>query len=231
MNLSVVLPCFNEQENIENTVRDVASWFSQEGKEGEVIVVNDGSTDGTREVLEHLMQQVPVLRVVHHEANKGYGASVTTGCDAAAGEAIVFMDSDGQFKAQDISLLLHLLQEVGFVSGIRKRRADPLNRKLNAWLYGALVRLMLGIRVKDLNCGLKAFTKTVWQQVHPVYATGALLNAEMFLLLKEKGISFAEVEVGHYPRTAGKQTGANLQVIIGMFKELWKLKKAHATKA
>lgn len=226
MTLSVVLPCYNEESNIEHTVRDVAGWMDRCRIEGEVIVVDDGSRDGSLALLERMRAGLPRLRVVRHDANKGYGAAVRTGCDASAADAIAFMDSDGQFHAEDIGRLLPSLDKVPLVAGVRVRRADPLNRKLNAWLYGMLVRIVLRVKVRDLNCGLKVYRRSLWQRIRPVFASGALFNAELFLNLRQTGEAFAEVPVPHYPRRAGMQTGANPAVVLRMFRELFALRKA-----
>lgn len=226
MTLSVILPCYNEEATIEDTVRDVASWMKKERIEGEIVAVDDGSRDGSLAVLERLRGEMPMLRIVHHERNFGYGAAVRSGCDSAECDAIVFMDSDGQFHAEDIGRLLPHLERVGLVAGVRVRRADPFIRTLNAKLYGMLVRIVLGVRVRDLNCGLKAYRRTLWQRIRPVFGGGALFNAELFLNLKSLGEHVVEVPVPHYPRRGGAQTGANPAVILRMFRELFALKRA-----
>lgn len=226
MTLSIVLPCYNEEANVEQVIRDTAQWLQHEHIDSEVIVVNDGSRDGTAAVLTRLVGQIPGLRAIHHEKNQGYGAAVRSGCDAARSDVIAFMDSDGQFRAEDIGRLLPALERVSFVAGVRLRRADPFNRKLNAWLYGWLVRMVLRVKARDLNCGLKVYRRTLWQRIRPVCATGALFNAELFLNLQQAGECFAEVPVPHYPRRAGTPTGANPAVILKMFGELFALKRA-----
>jgi len=218
MQLSVVLPCFNEEENIANTVRDVLSWFDRSGTDGEVIVVNDGSADRSKEVVDGLAATDSRVRAVHHSQNKGYGAAICSGCDVAQKENIGFMDSDGQFHAEDFEKLLPHLAQYELVTGIRVKRADPLQRKLNAALYGFLTRLALGIRVKDINCGMKVFRANVWPKIHPVYGMGALFNAEVFLAVSQEKVTLFQTPVNHYPRTAGNPTGAKITVILRMFK-------------
>lgn len=229
MTLSVVLPCYNEAENIEETIADVIGWFAKADVKGTVIAVNDGSQDRTDAVLDALQARLPNLVVVHHAVNQGYGAAIRTGCDTATTDAIAFMDSDGQFRAEEIGMLVPHLARYPFVAGVRMRRADPLHRKLNSWLYGRiLVRVILGIVVRDINCGLKLFTRTTWLEVRPQHATGALFNAEVFLNLKEKNIPFTEVHIPHYPRKKGNPTGAKPGVILRMFRELFALRRDHA---
>ncbi len=222
--LSIVLPCFNEELNIERTVLETKSWLQSKSGAWEIVVVNDGSRDKTDEVLKRLRQDTPNLQTVTHEINRGYGAAVRSGCDAAKGDIIGFMDSDGQFDAHDFNLLLPKLSETSFVTGRRRKRADPLIRKLNAKLFGLLSWLVLGIWVRDINCAMKVFTKETWGMIRPEHSTGALVNAEMFYRAQNAGIRWVVVDVHHAPRKFGLQTGANLSVILRMFKELWEVR-------
>ena len=227
MNLSVVLPCYNEEGNIERVVREAFAWFQEERVQGEVVVTNDGSTDGSGGILAALQREFPALTVVQHPTNSGYGAAMRSGCDAATGDVIVTVDSDRQFRVRDAGKLLPLLEQSVFVAGYREKRADPLRRKMNAMLYGFLIRFYLGIHVRDVNCALKAFRRSIWPTIRPTIGTGALYNAEIFLALQEAKIPWAQAPVPHYPREAGTQTGAKLAVILRMFKELAMLKKKH----
>jgi glycosyltransferase involved in cell wall biosynthesis len=224
--ISLVLPCYNEERNIEHTVRDAQDWFAQEQIDGEIIVTDDGSTDGSLAVLCRLQQEMPNLKVVHHDVNRGYGAAVRSGCDQAQKPWIAFMDSDGQFHARDLSRLLPLASTADYVTGIREKRADTLHRRLNSWLYNMLVRVMLNVPVSDVNCGMKLFRRSIWSSIRPSYATGALVNAEMFCALEASKIPWKATVVPHYPRLAGNPTGAKPRVILQMFKELWQLKRA-----
>lgn len=225
MTLSIVLPCYNEEANITDTVRDVLSWLKKAKIAGEVIVVDDGSKDGSLKVLSALQKRIKNLRVVRHEKNKGYGAAVRSGCDAAKGEIIGYMDSDGQFKASDFSKLLPHMKNYDFVTGRRRHRADSPMRKMNAKLFGFLNLAVLGIWVRDINCAMKMFRRTTWQKIRPTHATGALVNAEMFYNLKRKKIPWYQVDVRHFKRMKGVQTGAKLSVILRMFKEMQELKR------
>lgn len=226
--LSLVLPCFNEEGNIRDTVREIFAWFSKDGIQGEVIVVNDGSSDRTVHILDDLQKEFPLI-VITHVRNRGYGAALCSGCDKATMEYIAFMDSDGQFHASDFRLLLPRISHVGFVSGIRARRADPLVRSLNARLYGFLIRWMLGIRVRDINCAMKLFRRSLWSSIRPRMVTGALFNAELFLRLMKANIAWEQIPVLHYPRLLGTPTGAKAAVILRMFRELWKLRRIRSS--
>jgi len=224
MTFSLVLPCFNEAQNIRATVRDVTSWMSSRSIHGHVIVVNDGSTDGTALEIQKLSKEFPHLIVCTHPENRGYGAALLTGLNAATDELMGFMDSDGQFDPEDFGLLLPHLSSVPFVTGRRRHRADPLMRKLNAKLFGVLSFLVLGIWVRDVNCAMKVWKREIWTAIRPRLSTGALVNAEMFLRMKRENIQWEQVDVRHLARKFGVQTGANLAVIVRMFRELFRLR-------
>jgi hypothetical protein len=119
-----------------------------------------------------------------------------------------------------------LTNEADYVSGIREKRADNFQRWLNSRMYQTLVRLLLGVRPSDLNCGMKLFRRSTWKTIRPVVATGALINAEMFYAMKTHRVVWKETLVPHYPRVAGTPTGANLRVILRTFWELAKLKRS-----
>lgn len=223
MQLSIALPCFNEEANVPYTLADVDAWMQSRGIEGQIIAVDDGSKDGTARVLQELAQKYPRLRVVKHETNRGYGAAVRSGCDAATTEWIGFMDSDGQFHAEDFDHLVALSASVPLVVGRRRHRADPFMRKVNAKCFGLLTWVVLGVWVRDVNCAMKMFRRDLWQRIRPVHATGALFNAELFARARRAGARWKQVDVSHYPRVRGTQTGAHPLVILRMFKELWKL--------
>jgi glycosyltransferase involved in cell wall biosynthesis len=226
MHFSLVLPCFNEEENAERAIRDVLSWFDARHIQGELIAVNDGSKDRTGVILQRLASEDPRVKVVTHEKNQGYGAAIRSGLDTARMETMGFMDSDGQFKAKDLELLLPHLDTYAFVTGRRRKRADPFMRGLFGKILGVMNLIALGLWVRDVNCGLKVMRKSIWPQIRPTYGIEKLFNTELFLHLKEQGISWYTVDVPHYPRKFGNPTGAKWYVIKRMFQELQGLRKA-----
>ena len=226
MQLTVVLPCYNEAANIPSTVRDVLDWFGADGIDGDIVAVDDGSSDGTGEVLDDLADGDDRIRVVRHAANRGYSSAVRSGCDQAAGEWVAFMDSDGQFRAADLNRLIEWTEEFDFVAGRRATRADPLKRHLFAKAYAIVVCLTLGIWIRDINCGMKLFRTSTWGRVRPQIASGGLFNAEVFYRLRLLGVPWKQVLVNHYPRAHGQQTGATARVIVTMVRELCRLRLA-----
>ena len=227
MQLSIALPCYNEEENIEQTIADVSAWFDTAGVEGEIVAVDDGSTDGTRETLDRLTTQLPELRLVVHEQNLGYGAAVRSGLDTGTMDWLAFMDSDGQFRVSDFDKLIPYAREAEVITGRRFKRADPLVRRLNAKGFGLLNRVFFGVSVHDINCAMKMIRRERWPEIRPSVTGGAVFNLELFARVKKHEVEWRQVFVNHYPRSAGTQTGANPRVILRALREMlvlrWKL--------
>lgn len=225
MQLSVVLPCYNEETNIEAAVRDVDAWRKRSGQEAQIIVVNDGSKDRSLEVLRKLEKEIPDMTIVDRPKNGGYGMAVRDGCDAATTEWIAYMDSDGQFKAQDLDLLLARSGGQQFVTGRRQKRADPFIRNVFGKILGAANYLVLGVWVRDVNCGMKLFRRDTWKRVRPSHNVEKLFNTEMFMNLKHEGITWETVDVPHYPRLSGTPSGGS-RLIMRTLEELMELRRA-----
>jgi glycosyltransferase XagB len=220
--LSMVLPAYNEERVIEQTVRACLDVLDRHCPSAELIVVDDGSRDRTGEILDQLAAVDARMRVVHHRPNQGYGAALLSGFAAARGNFLCFMDSDGQFDPADLAVLVEaqMRHPGAVVLGYRLRRADPPIRKLNAWGWKKAVRLVLGLRgVRDIDCAFKLLpTKAV--QACEVTARGAMVNAELLIKLQRMHLPFQQVPVTHRPRLHGQPTGANLRVIAKAFAEL-----------
>jgi glycosyltransferase involved in cell wall biosynthesis len=224
--LSVVLPAYNEEANVERVARDCVAFLDGRGLDYELLVVNDGSRDRTGEILNRLTSELPRLRPLHHPQNRGYGAALRTGFEAATKRFVFYMDGDGQFDIRELDSLLPLAtDEQHIVTGFRIERRDPFIRRLNAKLFGGwLVRVTLGVRVRDLNCAFKLIPKRVLDSI-TLESTGALINAELYGRAVRRGFGIKEVGVHHYPRTAGVQTGAHLSVILRAFYDLFRLRQ------
>jgi glycosyltransferase involved in cell wall biosynthesis len=222
--ISVVLPAFNEEAVIAETVRRCIEVLSVLAPDFEIIVVDDGSRDRTGEIAEQLAAADARVRVVHNRPNKGYGGALIAGFSAMTKPLTFFMDADGQFDIADIARLLPL-REKGYraVLGYRKQRNDAWLRKVNAWGWNRLGRLLFGLRIRDVDCAFKLYDTNL-VQVCDVVANGAMVNTEMLVKLKKLGIPYVEVPVHHYPRTHGKATGADLRVIAHAFRELLRLR-------
>jgi glycosyltransferase involved in cell wall biosynthesis len=225
LSISAVLPAYNEQAIIERTVRHVAGVLSGLTSDFEVIVANDGSRDRTGEVLATLSKSEPDLhlRVVTHEHNRGYGAALASGFDAARKDAIFMTDGDKQFDVTELGRFLPAMdKQTDLVIGWRFKRADPLLRKLNALGWKTLVNMLFGYTARDVDCAFKLFRRRVWESM-TVQAHGATFSAEFLIKARRLGFTVKELPVSHFPRTAGSPTGARPDVIVRAFVELFRL--------
>ncbi len=212
--LSIILPCYNEEQVIAMTVQRVMQWLGTGRHDAEVIAVDNASTDNTPSVLRELCQRYPILRVVTRELNGGYGSSVRSGCDAAQGEIIAWMDADGQFDVQDFDTLLPHLASVDFVSGIRAKRSDSWMRLLLGRMWDGVIRICFGIRARDIDCGMKAFRHDVWPLIRPTITVGDAFNSELFFRLQRCGLTWQQKPVRHLPRLTGKSGSVRLPDIL-----------------
>ncbi len=222
--VSLFLPCYNEENNINNIVRKSLYILERITKEFEVIVVDDGSIDGTGKILEKLAKQENKIKLVKHHKNLGYGAALKSGIKASSKQIIAFIDSDGQFEISEIERFLPLLNTHPIVIGFRNPRMDPIHRKINAYLFNKLVQFLFDLKIIDLNCAFKFFRREVFEIVK-LKSNGAFINTEILIRAKNAGFSIAEIGVTHYPRKSGVPTGAKSYVIFKAFKELFQLYK------
>ncbi len=221
--LSVFFPCYNEEGNVRRVAEEALAYLPGISDDFEVILVNDGSGDATGRIADELAADEPRIRVVHHQTNRGYGGALRSGFGAATKELIFFTDGDGQFDIRQLDKLLPLIDRYDIVAGFRRRRADKVVRRLNAWLWGKLVRLVLGVRSRDVDSAFKLFRRAVVDTIE-MKSNGALISAEILARAARAGFTYTELPVEHRPRLAGKQTGASLRVILRAFRELWRLR-------
>jgi len=218
--ISVILPAYNEEENIAQAIKITRQTLYKYFDIVEIIVVNDGSVDHTPRLVNEITRNFNDVRVIHHDRNKGYGAALKSGFLHAEYELIFFTDSDLQFDIDEIAHLLPLIKTYDIVSGYRNKRADSPLRLFNAWAWNRLVRVLLGIKAKDIDCAFKLFRKDVLDTLS-LSSDGAMINTEILALANKYNYSFHEVPVTHFPRARGEQSGANIGVVYKAFSELF----------
>lgn len=222
--ISVFFPCYNEEANIGAVVEKTLSVLDEVGADYEVIIVNDGSSDNTGRIAAEIAGENARVKVVHHAHNLGYGAALQSGFRAASKDIVFYTDGDGQFDISEMPGLLGLIDEYDIVSCYRLNRQDPIIRKINAWFWTKLVCMLFGLKLRDIDCAFKLYRRHIFDGME-LCSAGALIDAEVLARAARKGCTIVQRGVHHFPRTAGKQTGANLRVILRAFAELFKLHK------
>ncbi len=231
--LSVFFPLFNEEGNVELLVQKATAVLQNLKLEYEIILVNDGSTDRTAEVIDKIVKENPRVRAINHPKNLGYGEALKSGFYNAKYDTIVYTDGDGQFDFSEIGKFLEKIDEYDVIIGYRIKRQDPFFRILfkQGWKLSLLAFFRLTL--KDVDCGFKMVRKEVLEKIsHLESSRGAMINAELAIKAKKAGFKIGQVGVNHYPRLTGKPTGANLKVIIKSYLDLiklwWELKEQKA---
>jgi len=223
--LSIFFPFWNEGKNVEKVVSKAIPIAQKIADKWEIIMVDDGSSDNTAEIAKKLEAKHLNLRLVSHQPNRGYGAALKEGFESARYKYIVFNDGDGQFDFSEVANFLEPIKRADIVIGHRKKRVDNSFRHLLMNLLKIWDLVLFGFYFKDIDCGFKLFTKNALNKIMPLNSEGAMITTEILAKAKKAKLKIAQVEVNHYPRIYGDQSGGNFRVILRAVKEslfLWK---------
>lgn len=220
--LSFFFPVYDEEDNVGPMVEEALAALPRLADEFEILIVDDGSRDRTPELADALAAAHPQVRVIHHRPNRGYGAAIRTGLLAASKPFICYTDGDRQFRVADLERLVDALDGADIVIGYRLKRADPLRRRLIAWVYNRLIGLLFGGGFKDVDCALKLFRREVFERapLAAVRSNGAFFSPELLVTLQRAGVRIRQVGVPHHARVAHEPKGAPPRVILRAMRDL-----------
>lgn len=224
ISLSIFFPCYNEEANVERVTLAALAAAREITDDFEIIIVDDGSTDRTGELAERLAAEHHRVRVVHNRPNRGYGGALQAGFLAATKEWVFYTDGDGQFDFREIPRLLDLLDRYEIISAYRLNRQESPIRRFNAWCWTLLCNYLLGTRLRDIDCAFKLYPRRLFDEI-TMQSLGALIDAEILAKATRRGYRIGQIGVQHYPRVAGRPTGANFRVILRAFVELIRLRR------
>ncbi len=223
--LTIFFPFWNEEKNIEQVVKKAIPVAKKVADKWEILMIDDGSSDKTAAIGKKLAEQNLNLRLISHVPNRGYGAALKEGFKNAKYDLIVFNDGDGQFDFSEVTKFLAKIKNADVVIGHRKKRSDHPFRHLLMNLLKIWDLVFFGFYFKDIDCGFKLFRRQAVDKIMPLKSEGAMITTEILAKSKKAKLRILEVEVNHYPRLFGDQTGGNLRVIIRAIREsfsLWK---------
>ena len=221
--LSVFFPAYNDAGTIASLVIQAVQVAGRLTPDFEVIVVNDGSADATREIVDELARTYPQVRAVHHPRNRGYGGALRTGFASARKELIVYTDGDAQYDPKEIEVLWNrLTDDADMVNGYKISRSDPLHRVIIGKIYHHTVKLLFRLRVRDVDCDFRLMRREIFDRVRLERDTGVIC-LEMMRKIQDAGFRVAEVPVHHYHRLHGRSQFFNFKRVFWTGVDVMKL--------
>ena len=208
--ISVVVPCFNEEDNVEPLLKELASALEKTGRSHEVIYVDDGSEDKTAQRIGEAMHRYPFLRMVRHRTNCGESAAILSGCASARGEILVTLDADLQDDPADIPAMVEALVDFDCVTGVRTTREDSMGRIASSWIANRFRRWMLGDDIQDAGCTFRVYRRSLMECVVPFRGFHRFAPT----IWRWQGFRIKEMTIHHRPRHAGVSK-------VGTMDRLW----------
>lgn len=218
--LSLFFPCLNDARSIQTLIQKADLVAKIVAVEYEILVINDGSTDNTQQVLRRLQKKYSRLRVITHKSNNGYGAALKSGFTNAKYDWIFYTDGDGQYDPTELTLLVsHVTPEIDVVNGYKKKRADHWIRVFAGWLYNHYSHRITRLPIRDIDCDFRLIRRSTLSTISLENDSGAIC-LELISKLNAKGAKFAEVAVNHYPRRFGQSEFFRLPHLFSMVHSL-----------
>jgi len=221
--ISVFFPAYNDGGTIASMVLSAILVLQSLTDDYEVIVVNDGSSDYTKEILDELEERYDPVRIVHHERNRGYGGALRTGFATASKDFIFYTDGDAQYDVRDLPALWEEMRDgVDMVQGYKIDRSDPLHRVVIGRIYHWMTNLAFGLHLKDVDCDFRLMRSSIFDDVR-LESDSGVICVEMMKKIRDAGFEISEVPVHHYHRAYGKSQFFNIGRILRVARDLSKL--------
>jgi glycosyltransferase involved in cell wall biosynthesis len=218
--LSVFFPAYNDSGTIASMVIRTVRAASELTPDFEIIVVDDGSADGTAEIADELARTYPQVRAVHHPTNRDYGAALQTGFRSATKELIFYTDGDAQYDPAELSALwTSMTADVDLVNGYKISRADPLHRVVIGRMYHYIVSILFRLKLRDVDCDFRLMRRAIFERIN-LEKTSGIICVEMMKKIQDAGFSIAEVPVHHYHRAFGKSQFFNFRRLFRTGRDL-----------
>jgi glycosyltransferase involved in cell wall biosynthesis len=202
--LTIFFPAYNDAGTIASLVIAARRAAMPLTSDFEIIIVNDGSSDGTKEIADELERTYPEVRAVHHPRNRGYGGALRTGFASATKELVFYTDGDAQYDPSELTALWpKMTPGVDLVNGYKISRSDPLHRIVIGKIYHHLMKFIFRLTVRDIDCDFRLMRRAIFDRVQLEHNSGVIC-LEMMKKITDGGFVIAEVPVHHYHRSFGK---------------------------
>lgn len=219
--ISIFFPCYNDEKTIEKLVVDAIQTVKKLTRDYEVIIIDDGSHDSSKQILNQLKKRYPSeLKVIMHAKNKGYGGALQSGFKAASKDYIFYTDGDGQYDVCELPILYSLMtKDVTFVNGMKMARQDPSYRIVLGNLYSMVVRWLFWLPVYDVDCDFRLIKRSIINKITLTSFSGSICT-ELVKKSERAGAVFRQVSVHHYARKFGESQFFRPERLLHTFKEL-----------
>jgi glycosyltransferase involved in cell wall biosynthesis len=218
--LSVFFPAYNDSGTIASMVIRTVKAASELTSDFEIIVVDDGSADGTAEIADELAHTYPQVRAVHHPTNRDYGAALRTGFRSATKELIFYTDGDAQYDPAELVLLWAKMQPgVDVVNGYKISRSDPFHRIIIGRVYHHIVSMLFGIKLRDVDCDFRLMRRAIFDRINLVKTSG-IICVEMMKKVQDAGFRIVEAPVHHFHRAYGRSQFFNFRRLFRTGRDL-----------
>src|SRR5213595_857309 len=217
--LSVFFPAYNDSGTIASMVIRTVKTAAELTPDFEVIVVDDGSADGTADIVDELARTYPQVRAVHHPINRDYGAALQTGFRSATKELIFYTDGDAQYDPTELAVLWQNLGDSDLVNGYKISRADPVHRIVIGRVYHYIVSIMFGLKLRDVDCDFRLMRRTIFERIN-LEKTSGIICVEMMKKIQDAGFRIVEVPVHHYHRAFGTSQFFNFRRLFRTGRDL-----------
>jgi glycosyltransferase involved in cell wall biosynthesis len=225
--ISAFFPAYNDVGSIGKIIHTMAWLLPKLTDDYEIVVVDDGSSDGTGDLLRVLANEYPFLKVIHHGVNRGYGAALITGFANCSKDLIFYTDGDGQYDVEELPPLLAAFGDgVDIVNGYKISRSDPKHRVVAGLMYRSLMKWLFRLKVKDVDCDFRLFRRQLLDRTQLTCDSGVIC-VEMMKRFQDRGCRVIEVPVHHYHRYHGSSQFFRYRhlrrVFVQLFTAWWRL--------
>jgi glycosyltransferase involved in cell wall biosynthesis len=221
--LSVFFPAYNDSGTIASLVIAAVQTAGALTPDFEVLVINDGSSDATGEIVDEMARIYPQVRAIHHDRNRGYGGALRTGFASATKDWIFYTDGDAQYDPREMTRLWERAGPgVDLVNGYKISRSDPLHRIVIGRVYHHAVKTLFGLKVRDVDCDFRLMRRSIFERIHLEKSSGVIC-LEMMKKITDAGFAIVEVPVHHYHRAYGKSQFFNFRRLFRTAVDVFKL--------